>query len=300
MNINTKKAKGNALLLLTAFIWGIAFVAQSAGMDYVGPFAFLFARSVLGGLVLIPCIFLMDHLTPEAEREKKRQMPKRPLLIGGVCCGCVLFLASSLQQYGIQYTTVGKAGFITALYIIIVPFLRVFTGQRIRRKLWISVALAVVGMYFLCITEGFSISAGDFLELLCAVAFACHILVIDHFSPQVDGVRMSCIQFFVCGAGGGEHAAGGAGVFFGDDPGVAAHRLCGRAVQRCRVYAADPGPEGHRPGGGVSSDEYGIGVCHAGGLGAAGAGAVAPGDVGLRAGFCRDHPGAAVEHAKKT
>ena len=162
--------------------------------------AFLFARSVLGGLVLIPCIFLMDHLTPEAEREKKRQMPKRPLLIGGVCCGCVLFLASSLQQYGIQYTTVGKAGFITALYIIIVPFLRVFTGQRIRRKLWISVALAVVGMYFLCITEGFSISAGDFLELLCAVAFACHILVIDHFSPQVDGVRMSCIQFFVCAA----------------------------------------------------------------------------------------------------
>ena len=199
MNINTKKAKGNALLLLTAFIWGIAFVAQSAGMDYVGPFAFLFARSVLGGLVLIPCIFLMDHLTPEAEREKKRQMPKRPLLIGGVCCGCVLFLASSLQQYGIQYTTVGKAGFITALYIIIVPFLRIFTGQRIRRKLWISVALAVVGMYFLCITEGFSISAGDFLELLCAVAFACHILVIDHFSPQVDGVRMSCIQFLVCG-----------------------------------------------------------------------------------------------------
>ncbi len=200
MNINTKKAKGNALLLLTAFIWGIAFVAQSAGMDYVGPFAFLFARSVLGGLVLIPCIFLMDHLTPEAEREKKRQIPKRPLLIGGVCCGCVLFLASSLQQYGIQYTTVGKAGFITALYIIIVPFLRIFTGQRIRRKLWISVALAVVGMYFLCITEGFSISAGDFLELLCAVAFACHILVIDHFSPQVDGVRMSCIQFFVCAA----------------------------------------------------------------------------------------------------
>ena len=127
-------------------------------------------------------------------------MPKRPLLIGGVCCGCVLFLASSLQQYGIQYTTVGKAGFITALYIIIVPFLRIFTGQRIRRKLWISVALAVVGMYFLCITEGFSISAGDFLELLCAAAFACHILVIDHFSPQVDGVRMSCIQFFVCAA----------------------------------------------------------------------------------------------------
>ena len=200
MNINAKKAKGNALLLLTAFIWGIAFVAQSAGMDYVGPFAFLFARSVLGGLVLIPCIFLMDHLTPEKERIKKKQMPKRPLLLGGVCCGCALFLASSLQQYGIMYTTVGKAGFITALYIIIVPFLRVFTGQHIRRKLWISVALAVVGMYFLCITEGFSVSRGDFLMFLCAVAFACHILVIDHFSPLVDGVRMSCIQFFVCAA----------------------------------------------------------------------------------------------------
>lgn len=198
MNINTKKAKGNALLLLAAFIWGIAFVAQRASMDYVGPFAFLFARSVLGGLVLIPCIFLMDRLTPEEEREKKRQMPKKPLLLGGICCGCVLFLASGLQQYGILYTTVGKAGFITALYIIIIPFLQIFTGQRIRQRLWFSVALAVVGMYFLCITEGGAISAGDFLELLCAVAFACYILVIDHFSPQVDGVRMSCIQFFVC------------------------------------------------------------------------------------------------------
>ena len=124
---------------------------------------------------------------------------QKELYIGGIFCGLALFVASNLQQFGIQYTTVGKAGFITALYIVIVPVLGIFLKKTVGVKVWISVLLAVAGLYLLCITEGFSIGGGDFLVLLCALCFSVHILVIDYFSPRVDGVRMSCIQFFVCG-----------------------------------------------------------------------------------------------------
>lgn len=226
------------LLFLTAGIWGIAFVAQSVGMDYVGAFTFNFTRCIIGGLVLIPCICFMDMLKrKETERnasEKKesggnvserntseavsgvaqsrgnggnaleknsadKSQERRILLVGGICCGIALCVASNLQQFGIKYTTVGKAGFITAMYIVLVPILGIFLKKTIGIKVWISVALAVAGLYLLCITEGFSIGQGDFLVLLCAVVFAIHILVIDYFSPKVDGVKMSCIQFFVCG-----------------------------------------------------------------------------------------------------
>ena len=127
------------------------------------------------------------------------QADRKTLVIGGILCGIALAVASSLQQIGIVYTSAGKAGFITALYILIVPIIRLFLGRRAGRKVWIGVALAVAGMYFLCITDGFSISKGDFLVFLCAVVFSVHILVIDHFAPKVDGVALSCIQFFVCG-----------------------------------------------------------------------------------------------------
>ena len=110
-----------------------------------------------------------------------------------------LFLASNLQQFGIKYTTVGKAGFITALYIILVPVLGLFMRKRVQGKVWVSVVLAVAGLYLLCITDGFSLGVGDLLVLLCALMFSVHILVIDYFSPRTDGVKMSCIQFFVCG-----------------------------------------------------------------------------------------------------
>ena len=122
------------MLLLTALIWGAAFVAQSVGMDYVGPFTFGFTRCILGGLVLIPCILFLDHMNGKKEAGNKKQ-----LLLGGICCGCALFAGSTLQQFGIKYTTVGKAGFITALYIIIVPVLGIFFGKKVEKKIWISV-----------------------------------------------------------------------------------------------------------------------------------------------------------------
>ena len=198
------KLKNNLLLVLAALIWGVAFVAQSVGMEYVGPFTFNAVRFIIGGLVLIPCILLLDR-RDRRERGKKtsadRKTPedKKKLVIGGLCCGIFLTVASTLQQFGIMYTTVGKAGFITALYMIIVPVAGVFLGKKIALPVWVSVGLGVAGMYLLCITESFSINLGDFLVLLCAVGFTGHILVIDYFSPRVDGVKMSCIQFFICG-----------------------------------------------------------------------------------------------------
>ena len=190
----SNRLRANLMLLTTALIWGVAFVAQSVGMDYIGPFTFNCVRSLLGGLVLLPCIFLLDRL----DGGKAAAQKKGPVL-GGVCCGVVLAVASSLQQIGIAHTSVGKAGFITALYIVIVPLLGLLGGKRVGGRIWAAVALAVAGMYLLCITESFTIGLGDLLVLLCAFCFSIHILVIDHFSPNVDGVRMSCIQFFTAG-----------------------------------------------------------------------------------------------------
>lgn len=195
--------KNITMLFLTAFIWGVAFVAQSVGMNYIGPFTFSCVRSILGGIVLIPCIWFLDRLKMKEEGvTEKRTMSekeKKTLLIGGICCGIALCVASNLQQFGVKYTTVGKAGFITALYIVLVPIFGIFLKKKVGVKVWISVAISVVGLYLLCMTEKFSISKGDFLVLLCAIVFSIHILVIDHFSPLVDGVRMSCIQFWITG-----------------------------------------------------------------------------------------------------
>ena len=121
------------------------------------------------------------------------------LFRSGIACGLLLFAATSLQQIGIQYTTAGKAGFITAFYIVIVPVFGIFLRKKIGYKIWIAVVMALLGLYFLCMTEQFSVGKGDILIFACALIFSVHILVIDHFSPRVDGVRMSCIQFFVCG-----------------------------------------------------------------------------------------------------
>lgn len=190
------------MLLLAALVWGVAFVAQSEGMNYVGTFTFNTCRFILGGAVLIPCIFFLhgrkDSVWQTLSEEEKKQQTRMGI-IGGICCGCILCLASCLQQFGIAQTTVGKAGFITTLYIIIVPFLGLFLKKKIGVNIWISAVIAAVGMYFLCITESFSIEAGDRLILLCSVVFSVHILVIDHFSPKADGVVISCVQFFTAG-----------------------------------------------------------------------------------------------------
>lgn len=195
--MNKSSIKGNFILMLTAFIWGTAFVAQSVGMDYVGPFTFITIRYIIGGIFLIPCIFLLNKFNKNSNKAANRN--NKHLYIGGLACGIVLFTASGFQQIGMQYTTVGKSGFITALYVIIVPMMGLLFGKKVQKRVWFSVAIALVGLYLLCMKENLQVSKGDFLTLMCAICFSIHILVIDKFSPLVDGVRMSCIQFFVAG-----------------------------------------------------------------------------------------------------
>lgn len=201
--MKTGKMKNSFLLLLTAFIWGVAFVAQSVGGEAVGCFTFNGVRSLIGALVLLPVIRFLDAQKKRELGEEKFLQQKgdqKTLLLGGVCCGIMLCIASNFQQFGISFTTVGKAGFITAMYILIVPVLGLFMKKKVGIKVWLGVALSMAGLYMLCMTkESISLSKGDFLVLVCAGFFSLHILMIDHFSPKCDGVRLSCIQFFVCG-----------------------------------------------------------------------------------------------------
>ena len=196
---HSKKLSHSLLLILTALIWGFAFAAQSAGGDAAGPYAFNCMRSLIGGLTLLPVIALLDRIAPSEKKPRTRQQ-KRVLFTGGICCGIVLFLGTTFQQVGLYLgSSAGKAGFLTACYIVLVPIFGLFLKKKCGWNVWIGVILAVAGLYLLCIKSGFSLQTSDFLLLICSVCFALHILVIDHFSPLADGVRMSCIQFFVCG-----------------------------------------------------------------------------------------------------
>ena len=170
------------LLLITATIWGLSFVAQSVGMNHVGPFTFTASRMFLGALVLLPAYMKM-------------------LLLGGAACGLCLFGGESLQQFGLVHDTeVGKAGFITALYIVLVPMIGLALGRRTGWLVWAAVAVAIGGLWFLCVPpEGFSVRLGDLYTLLCAFVFSLHILVISHFVTKVNGVELACGQF-VCGS----------------------------------------------------------------------------------------------------
>ncbi len=196
------KPRNAFMLLLASFIWGTAFVAQSVGMDYIGPFTFNGIRSLIGSAVLLPFIALFDHLRKREAEKEGRELPaenRRDLVLAGCICGMLLFIATSLQQIGLQYTSVGKSGFITAFYIVFVPVLGIFLKKKTGWKVWVAVGIALVGLYLLCITEQFTIGIGDVLTIFCALTFSCHILVVDHFAPRVDGLKMSCLQFFVCG-----------------------------------------------------------------------------------------------------
>lgn len=196
---NTGKIKSELLLFVTALIWGAAFVAQSVGGDAVGCFTFNGARCLIGGIVLIPVIFFLDR-QKKISGEVGLQKQDRTWLKGGICCGLLLCIASNFQQVGISMTTVGKAGFITAMYILMVPIFGIFMKKKAGWKVWTGVVLAAAGLYLLCMTsEKFTVSKGDLYVLTSAFFFTIHILVIDHFSPKCDGVRMSCVQFLVCG-----------------------------------------------------------------------------------------------------
>ena len=202
------KPKNAFLLFLAAFIWGIAFVAQSSAAEFIRPFTFNGIRCLIGGLTLLPLVFILQlknqKTLPLGESyDARRPFPVHKLktgLIGGFCCGICLCLGSTLQQFGIEQTTVGKAGFITALYIVFVPIVSAFfLCKKIALPVIASVILGLVGLFLLCITEQFSIGKGDFYVLLCSFAFTAHILVIDYFSAKADGVFLSCVQFLTCG-----------------------------------------------------------------------------------------------------
>ena len=189
----------NVFPVLAALIWGTAFVAQSVGADYVEPFTFNAARSGIAFLfLLVLCaVFRRARGRDFYGEASARPHARRDLILGGICCGTALTVAANLQQKGLETTTSGKAGFITALYIVIVPIAGLFLKKRAPRTIWISVVLAVVGLYCLCITEDLTVSVGDFYVLLCAFCFSAHILIIDHFTQKVDGVELSCVQFLV-------------------------------------------------------------------------------------------------------
>ena len=198
----SKRMQSNLLLFLTAFIWGAAFVAQKAS-DSIGPMTFNGIRTFMGGLVLIPVILIMSRKKGTQQNTKDSatlMKDRRTLFLGGCLCGLALFTASALQQYGIHYTTAGKAGFITSLYAVFVPILSIVLGKKVRPVIWLCVVLGVAGLYLLSIEPGtFSLQIGDLLVLLCAVVFSCHILIIDYFSPRTDGVKLACLQFLIAG-----------------------------------------------------------------------------------------------------
>lgn len=198
------KLKGSICILLATVIWGSTFVAQSAASEFVAPFTFQGTRSVIGTLFLLVLIAVLDG---QAKRNgtyvKPSKHQNKLLAVGGVVCGIVLAAAMNFQQIGVYLgADPGKAGFITTMYILLVPVFGLFMKKKVSGRVWIAVALGVVGLFFLCMKEGTGLTfvAADIYLILCAAVFALHIIVVDYYAPKVDGVKLSCIQFFVAGA----------------------------------------------------------------------------------------------------
>lgn len=193
--MNTKSLQSDLLLLLTAIIWGFAFVAQRAGMEHVGPFTFNGVRFALGSLSLLPLLWLRNQKTNTTVTSN---LWNKQTLVAGLFAGTALFVAATFQQIGIVYTTAGKAGFITGLYVIFVPIFGIFIRQNTRVNVWIGAVIAATGLYFLSVNEQFRIEFGDALVLVSAFFFAIHILIIGKFSGKVEAIRLSIIQFAAC------------------------------------------------------------------------------------------------------
>ncbi|MGN1148785.1 MAG: DMT family transporter [Lachnospiraceae bacterium] len=200
--MNSKTLRNSFLLFLTACIWGLAFVSQSKGMEVMGPFSFNGIRSLMGAAVVFPLVlFRLRGRKEEAAKrgENGTGIDWKVTLLGGLLCGLAYTAASNFQQFGLSFTSIGKAGFITTLYIIFVPILGIFLKKRVPGVVWIGALMAAVGMYLLCMTESFSLTIGDTFVFICALLFAVHILIIDYYSPKTEGVILSCMQLFVCG-----------------------------------------------------------------------------------------------------
>ena len=196
-NNNAQYFRSESLLLITAIIWGFAFVAQRAGMEYIGPYTFNGIRFALGSLVLLPFIAWRTKVQGRQEKNTSALKPKS-FWYAGMIAGVVLFGGASLQQVGIAQTTAGKAGFITGLYVIIVPIIGIFKQQHAGRALWAGAFLALFGMYLLGITGSFKLLNGDFLVFLSAFLWAAHVQIIDHFSGRVDVIKLAALQFAIC------------------------------------------------------------------------------------------------------
>lgn len=197
--MKNKTTVANMLLLLTAAIWGFAFVAQRVGSQYVGAFTFNGIRFALGSMSLIPLIIYFEkNKKKDVSDGNKAEMSFVKSIMPGVIVGTVLYVAAALQQVGLIYTTAGKASFITGLYMVFVPLIGVFLKHKVDFNSWLGVIIAVVGLYLLSINENFSISYGDTLEVIGAVLWAVHILTIDYFSDKIDALKLSCIQFATC------------------------------------------------------------------------------------------------------
>ncbi|MBR2483878.1 MAG: DMT family transporter [Oscillospiraceae bacterium] len=191
------RIRETVLPLLAAAIWGSAFVGQSIAGEYLPPFAVNAARSVVAVITLAIVIWGFRRWETVKNGAPKPQ-DKKKMITGGILCGTVLTIASNLQQIGLVDTSAGKASFITALYIVIVPLCSIFAGRKLGVNVWCAVALATAGLYFLCIQSGFTVQKGDFFVFLCALFFSAHILVIDHYTRFVDGIYLSFVQFFTC------------------------------------------------------------------------------------------------------
>lgn len=222
--------------LLTAFIWGTAFAAQSMVTEHLGPLTFNAVRNMVAALALL----VLDLAAAKMVKGRRNMFQLnraewKRLLIGGSLCGLMLILASTMQQIGIADTSAGKTGFITAMYIVIVPLFGLFQGKRPTVLLWISVAVAAGGLYFLCVTESFTVAPSDLIVLLCAVLYAGHILVVDRFSGELDGIQMSCIQFVTA------MALAVVGAFIVETPSVQALSLCVWPILYCGLLSSGVG-----------------------------------------------------------
>jgi len=192
--MKTQEIRADLIMLLAAAIWGFAFVAQREGMETMGPFLFNTARFFIGTVFLLPIVW---YLSKKNKSQNNKETSTKKLLFAGFIAGLFLFLAASFQQVGIQYTTAGKAGFITGLYIFFVPLIGIFFGQRTGSGTWLGAFIAVIGLYFLSINDDFSIARGDLFQLICAIFFAAHILVIGYVAKSMDPLKLSLIQYFV-------------------------------------------------------------------------------------------------------
>ena len=194
--MKSQSVRADLLMLLAAAIWGFAFVAQREGMETMGPFLFNTARFFIGTVFLFPIVW---YLSKKNKTPTTKETSTKKLIIAGTIAGLFLFMASSFQQVGIQYTTAGKAGFITGLYIFFVPLIGIIFGQRTGSGTWLGAFIAVIGIYLLSINDDFSIARGDLLQLICAVFFAAHILVVGYVAKRMDPFWLSLIQYVVSG-----------------------------------------------------------------------------------------------------